>query len=67
MKSKAMQTQFLAKFSQADYRDMYRLALVYLHERRNMGESAVAEAWLEASLHHLLKKNLILPIDKDIK
>lgn len=59
MKSKPVQTQVLGLFSKQELREIHRLALDYLRERRALHAEDVTAAWLESVTRALDMKGFI--------
>lgn len=61
-----IQAHYLAQFEKQELSHIHNLAAQYMRDKREIKDATVAGAWLEAVLHYLLKKNLLMPIKDSI-
>lgn len=58
-KVKSRQEEILAGLSKEERDKVRELAMFYLKDKRDFLEHSVADAWIEASIHMLIKKGLL--------
>lgn len=55
----------MAQFDAHEKRALQEMALFYLREKANYSTASVTDAWLEAVVHFMLKKNMVAPISME--